>query len=135
MKRKELLLLILLVSSVTGMFNLRHRQTLQNFETLAYHQTATNITPKDFYQKQCGFCHASEELIAPDMTKIKKVYKEKYPKKADFVNAVVKFVKNPSKKFAIYKLGIDNFTDMPKMPFKEADIKGVAGYIFDHNDL
>ena len=135
MKRNELLLLILLLSSVTGWINLRSEQPRQNFEDLAYSQIPTNVTPKDFYQKQCGFCHSSEELIAPDMIKIKKVYKEKYPNKNDFVNAVIKFVKNPSKKFAIYKLGIDNFSDMPKMPFKEADIKGVAGYIFDNDDL
>ena len=94
-----------------------------------------SVSPDIFYKKQCGFCHTSEELIAPDMNKIKNAYKVKYPKKTDFVNAVTTFVNNPSKKKAIYKDGIDNFMDMPKMPFKDADIKAVAAYIYDANDL
>jgi cytochrome c551/c552 len=92
-------------------------------------------TAAEFYKKQCGFCHTSEELIGPDMKKIKAVYKEKYKNKTDFVNAIVKFVQNPNKKFSIYKEGIDNFSDMPKMPFKKEQVKKVAEYIFENNNL
>jgi len=88
-----------------------------------------------FYQKQCGFCHTSEELIAPDMNKIKAKYLEKFKTKEDFVNAVITFVKNPDKKNAIYTDGIDNFMDMPKMPFKESQIKAVAEYIYNTEKL
>jgi len=103
-------------------------------------QTALFIQHKkqsaaDFYKKQCGFCHTSEELIAPDMNKIKAVYKEKYKTKEAFIQAITKFVKNPDKKTAIYKEGIEDFMDMPKMPFKEEQIKAVAAYIYDNADL
>ena len=81
------------------------------------HQSAmikSDQSTAEFYKKQCGFCHAPEELIGPDMNKIKAVYKKKYTSKEAFVKAVVKFVQNPNKKFAIYKDGIENFMDMPK---------------------
>jgi len=84
-----------------------------------------------FYKKQCGFCHTKEEMIGPDMNKIKAVYLKKYPKKEDFIKAVSDFVANPDKKSAIYKDGIDNFMDMPKMPFKTDEIKAVAAYIYN----
>jgi len=88
---------------------------------------------QDFYKKQCGFCHTPEELIAPDMNKIKAKYLEKYPDKDAFIQAVIKFVENPDKNNAIYKEGIENFMDMPKMPFKKEEIKNVAEYIYDNS--
>ena len=93
------------------------------------------ISAEQFYKTQCAFCHSSEELIAPDMNKIKAVYKAKYKTKEAFVKAVSAFIKNPSKKNAIYKEGIDNFTDMPKMPFKDMQIKATAEYIFSAEKL
>ncbi len=95
----------------------------------------TQQSAQDFYRKQCGFCHTQEELIAPDMNKIKAMYLKKYPDKEAFVQAIVKFVENPNKKDAIYKDGIENFMDMPKMPFKKEQIKGVASYIYNNNNL
>jgi len=100
----------------------------------SYKQHSTQSVT-DFYKKQCGFCHTSEELIAPDMKKIKAAYVQKYKTQEAFVNAVYKFVKNPDKKAAIYKEGIENFMDMPKMPFKDEQIKAVAEYIFKNTDL
>ena len=89
------------------------------------------VSGETFYKNQCGFCHNAEELIAPDMNKIKARYLEKYKTKDAFVKAVTVFVKNPNKENAIYKDGIDNFSDMPKMPFKDEQIKAVAEYIFN----
>jgi len=88
-----------------------------------------------FYKNQCAFCHTSEQLIAPDMNKIRAKYLEKYKTKDAFVKAVLAFVKNPVKKNAIYKDGIDNFTAMPKMPFKDAQIKATATYIYSASKL
>jgi len=86
--------------------------------------------PTVFYKKQCAFCHNSEELIAPDMKKIKQIYLKKFPKKQDFMSAIIKFVKSPSKDKTIYPQS-DKFTLMPEMPFKKDDIKSVAAYIYD----
>jgi len=90
----------------------------------------TNGQGDIFYQKQCGYCHEKKELIGPDMNKIKAFYLKKYPKKEDFVNAIITFVSNPSKKTAIY-LQDKDFMMMPKMPFKKEQIKLAATYIFN----
>jgi len=98
-------------------------------------QRQKSINGEAFYKQQCGFCHNKEELLAPDMQKIKAVYIKKYKEKEAFIKAIVNFVTNPDKSKAIYKDGIDNFSDMPKMPFKEAQIKAVAAYIYDSKTL
>lgn len=115
------------VTIFNGISNLSKPQTYQK---VAYN-TETQQSGEAFFKTQCGFCHTKEELIAPDMNKIKAAYLKKYPSKDAFVKAVMDFVKNPDKKNAIYREGIDNFTDMPKMPFKDAQIKSVAEYIFN----
>jgi cytochrome c551/c552 len=88
-----------------------------------------------FYQKQCGFCHTKEELIGPDMNKIKAIYIKKYADKTLFIKTMTNFVQNPNKKNAIYKDGIDNFMDMPKMAFKPEQVKAVAEYIYKNNNF
>ena len=98
-------------------------------------QTFLNFDVSKFYNKQCGFCHSKEELIGPDMNKIKKTYVSKYPNKAAFIKAVSDFVANPNKNNAIYKDGIDNFVEMPKMAFKPEQVKAVAEYIYINNNF
>ena len=93
------------------------------------------INGEAFYKQQCGFCHNKEELMAPDMQKIKAVYLQKFKDKEEFVKAIVSFVKNPDKSKSIYKDGIDNFANMPKMPFKDAQVNAVAAYIYDTKTL
>ena len=90
-----------------------------------------NTNPEEFYKKQCAFCHESDGLIAPDMKEVKKIYLEKYAKKDDFIKAMLEFVKNPSKDKALYKKSLEDYTLMPKMPFKEEDLKGVIEYIYN----
>jgi hypothetical protein len=64
------------------------------------------------------------------MKEIKAVYLKKYPQKSAFVEAMLKFVKHPTKEDALYKKGLDKYTLMPKMPFKEEALKGVMEYIY-----
>ena len=90
---------------------------------------------EDFYKKQCGYCHTKDELIAPDFNKIKAKYLEVYKTKDAFIEAIVKFVKNPDKSKAIYRKNIDNYITMPKMPFNDADIKAVSEYIYNAQNL
>ena len=123
--------LMLLLTFLNGTIKFTKSQKPQHFAVIETPQQSGEA----FYKSQCGFCHTKEELIAPDMNKIKAAYLKKYSNKAAFIKAVTAFVKNPNKKNAIYKEGINNFTDMPKMPFKDAEINAVADYIYSATNL
>jgi len=134
MKTKLIYLIFLIIALITHNLKIHKQQPV----SIYYADTVWNtskISGEQFFKTQCAFCHTSEELIAPDMNKIRATYKAKYKTKEAFVKAVTAFVKNPDKKNAIYKDGIDNFTDMPKMPFKDAQIKATAEYIFSADKL
>ena len=133
MKNKILILGATLVVALSLITELQQKNT-QNTNYTA-NLVKQNQSPAVFYKKQCGFCHTPEELIAPDMNKIKTKYLEKFKSKDAFIKAVTNFVKNPDKKNAIYTDGIDNFMDMPKMPFKEDQLKAVAEYIYNTEKL
>jgi len=87
--------------------------------------------PAILYKKKCGFCHKSDELMAPNMTAIKAHYLKTFPKKADFVKAILNFVKNPSKENSLCKKKVEKYMEMPKMPFKDEDVKAIATYIYE----
>jgi cytochrome c551/c552 len=123
-------LLFLIKSACMTVLLKQNQNTYYEFAKVSHQETIA-----DFYKKQCGFCHNQEESIGPDMKKIKAVYIEKFKTKEAFVDAIYKFVKNPNKKNAIYKEGIDKFMDMPKMPFKDKEIKEVAAYIYSTDNL
>ncbi len=119
-----LFLILLLVSSFTTKTNTRHKIILLKEKKIIQQD------PAFFYKKHCAFCHESESLIGPDMKIIKEIYLKKYPKKSEFTDRMLQFVKNPSKEKALYKKGIEEYTLMPKMPFKEEDLKAVIDYIY-----
>lgn len=121
---------VLLILLFSNSFNVKIFSPNKNFAEKLSTSDITVEQGSAFYKKQCGYCHTTEELIGPDMNKIKAFYLKKYPKKQDFVNAMVSFVSNPSKKNAIY-LQDKDFMMMPKMPFKKDKIKAAASYIFD----
>ena len=130
MNKNYLILLTLTVLFFS--FGLTFGKTDRNIELAKQTNKAvfTQLSPAEFYKKQCAYCHESEGLIAPDMKEIKKVYLEKYPQESLFVKAMLDFVKHPTKEKALYKKGLENYTLMPKMPFKEEDLKGVIDYIY-----
>ncbi len=130
MQTKFLSLGLLIMTLLFISINLNPKTPKQYSNDLIYSQSGEN-----FYKNQCAFCHNAEELMAPDMNKIKAEYLKKFKTKDAFIKAIVSFVKNPDKKNAIYKDGIDNFSDMPKMPFKEAQLKAVAEYIYQTKNL
>ncbi len=125
-------IIVLFIAAFNGINKFSKPQTYQEAKN---NINVAQQTPEAFFKTQCGFCHNKEQLIAPDMNKIKAVYLKKYPTKEAFIKAITAFVKNPDKKNAIYKEGIEKFTDMPKMPFKDAQIKNVAEYIFSTSGL
>ncbi|MBK8369280.1 MAG: cytochrome c family protein, partial [Bacteroidetes bacterium] len=53
--------------------------------------------------------------------------------KVEFVNAIWKFVQNPSEELSIMPGAVRNFSLMPKQNFKEEEVKIIASYLFDND--
>lgn len=86
----------------------------------------------------CFVCHnpdmESETRVAPPMFKIREHYYDDETSREVFIKEIVAFALDPSEEKSIMPGAVNNFGLMPKTPFNEADLKLIAGYIFD-NDL
>lgn len=91
---------------------------------------------KSLMETQCYACHSprqSREFQAgPVMAEIKTQYLTKYPKREDFIQAIVDFVNDPVANRSIIKDAGTRFTPMPKAAYNETDLRSIASYLFDY---
>ncbi len=93
---------------------------------------AVFFNPRQYFNKQCGFCHNKVSIIAPSMNEIKAVYITKYPKKEDFVKHMTAFVLNPNVDNRLIKKNLKKYKVMPSGMFYDAlKIQRVVTYIYD----
>lgn len=96
-----------------------------------------NIEGLNLLQTHCYICHnpkaiSHDSLIAPPMVAVKMRYKMSYDNKEDFVNAISKWVIDPTEEKAIMRGAVVNFKVMPKLMYKEEDINKIANYIYEY---
>jgi len=112
---------------------------LMSFSTNTHKQTRvytkpTQVSIKAYYVKQCTFCHRTNGKVAPQMQKIKKVYKQKFPASEDFIEALSGFVIKPSPQKRIFP--DKSYETMPENMFhNDQKIKAVALYIYNNSNL
>ena len=103
---------------------------------------AKNITPqmdgKKLMQTYCLACHSDkpaygnhEGLTAPPFPGVVMHYKEKYPKREDFIKAVSAYVKQPDSTKAVMQGAIREFGLMPPLPLPDDTLKAIAGSLYD----
>lgn len=91
------------------------------------------FNPKQYYQKQCAFCHNETGKIGPPMSVVKEAYLHKYPKKELFVEKMSNFVLNPNADNRLITHNTGIYGVMPKGMFTDKiKIERVAEYIYDH---
>lgn len=93
---------------------------------------------KKLLETYCYACHnpttSEDSRLAPPMIAIKKHYINSSTTKADFVNSIQAWIKNPNEEDAKMFGAVRRFGVMIKQPFAEDDIKLIADYMFD-NDI
>ena len=92
---------------------------------------------KKLMETHCYLCHSpnakeSEGRIAPPMIAVKSRYLMDYDTKADFVNAIINFVENPTEENAKMHGAVRNFNVMPKQVFPDHAVAQIADFIFDY---
>ena len=103
----------------------------------------TNVQASDvpngasLYSQNCLSCHgggkAMGERIAPPIVAVKNHYIKKHTEKDAFVNAIVKWVPNPSKERSLMPGAVRKFNLMPALPFSNEDLVAIAEFIFDES--
>jgi len=135
MKNSNTFTLVLLAISLifVGCDNPKQKKVKQKEQTAQANEGYT------LFKTNCYACHnpnieSHDAIIAPPMIAVKKMYSMKYNTKDDFVKAVVAWASDPKEENSMMKGAVTRFKVMPKQPFKVADLKKIASYIYD-NDI
>lgn len=92
---------------------------------------------KKLMETNCYTCHSptvsQSERIGPPMIAIKKHYIDKNTTKAQFVENMQAWVKNPNAQDAKMFGAVKRFGVMPKQAFPEETIAKIADYMFDYD--
>lgn len=84
------------------------------------------------FNGNCTTCHFERETIsAPSVVDFRAAYLKKFPNKKDFTQAILKFVKNPSKKASLMPKAIKKHELMPQIPFEEDTLNIIVDYIYE----
>ena len=86
----------------------------------------------------CFTCHNPdiniENRVAPPLFKVREHYLGEETTEEMFVKKIIHFVNDPNEENSIMPGAVRNFGIMPKMNFKEEDLKIMASYIYN-NDI
>lgn len=85
----------------------------------------------------CYACHSvttksHDDIIAPPLIAIKRRYKSYYGSKEEFVNGITNWATSPKEENALMRGAVMQFKVMPKLFYKEIDIRKIATYIYDN---
>ncbi len=95
-------------------------------------------TPKELFDQKCMICHSTEgktakTMLAPPFYQVKKRYKMASMNKQDFIVTMTYWVQNPKKEDALLKGAVQELGVMPKLAYKEDEIKSIVAYIYEHD--
>ncbi|MEO9804976.1 MAG: c-type cytochrome [Reichenbachiella sp.] len=88
-------------------------------------------------KNNCYACHhpnsaSHDDLIAPPLVAVKRRYQIQYPKKEEFVNAMVEWVQNPSQERVLMPGAVDQFNVMISMPLDTEVLQKIASYMYEN---
>jgi mono/diheme cytochrome c family protein len=88
-------------------------------------------------EKNCYSCHSPdaslENRLAPPMVAVKMHYKKPETSKADFVNSLVSFVKNPEEVKTKMPGAVKRFGVMPKVLISDEKLQKIAIYLYEND--
>ena len=101
----------------------------------------TEIMETEGYElmvQKCFICHFAkpdpskkDEMIAPPMLRVQEHYKPSYTDKDEFIAAIIEWINNPSEEKTLMPGAVRKFKLMPILPYEEADLKLIAGVLYD----
>ena len=87
-------------------------------------------------ESTCFSCHSpngiEQNMVAPNMVKIKKAYLQQYPKKEDFTRAIHYFLSHPTEENALVKNAVSQYGLMPQMSLSKKQVEDIAEYLYQN---
>ncbi len=118
--------------------NLNVEKTFQNQDIEKNVQY--NSKGYELMAQKCYICHFEkpdplkrDEMISPPMLRIQEHYKPAYTNKTEFVNAIVTFVKEPSREKTLMPRAVKKFKLMPKLIYDDEELRLIAETIYDYD--
>ncbi|MDJ0833145.1 MAG: c-type cytochrome [Gammaproteobacteria bacterium] len=90
---------------------------------------------KTMFETLCMSCHATSgpPTVAPPVFGIKNHVLRAYPKREDFINYIVQWVKQPDASRALMPGAVRRFGVMPALAYPEDQVRKVAEFLYDSN--
>lgn len=88
-----------------------------------------------YVSSNCGTCHgigATEQASAPNLSTVRKKWKQAYPDKLDFIEQMVSFLLKPEAQKSIIPGALETYGLMPKMGYSPTQAKEIADWLFEH---
>lgn len=111
-----------------------------NAEPITVEEESTKVDEQvalKLMSQTCFTCHNPDleidNRVAPPMFKIREHYLDDETTQDEFVKNITHFINNPTEENSIMPGAIRNFGLMPKMTFKDEDIKLIAAYLFEND--
>lgn len=112
----------------------------RNAEPITVEEESTKVDEQvalKLMSQTCFTCHNPDleidNRVAPPMFKIREHYLDDETTQDEFVKNITHFINNPTEENSIMPGAIRNFGLMPKMTFKDEDIKLIAAYLFEND--
>lgn len=125
---------LILLLTTAAFWPLKSNPTLSRIQQA--HDTNVYFNPRQYFNKQCAFCHNENSKIAPTVSTVKMAYLNKFPKKEDFVKHMTAFVLHPNTDNRLIKENLQKYKVMPSGMFYDAGkIQRVVAYIYDSIEI
>jgi cytochrome c len=92
-----------------------------------------NLDGQAIFNRNCSVCHTMKPppKSAPPIMMVISRYHMKFQTKEDGVNHLVSYLKSPKKQNAVEQQAITRFGLMPPSTLEEAELRAVAGWVWD----
>jgi mono/diheme cytochrome c family protein len=90
---------------------------------------------KSLFESLCMSCHvvSGKPTVAPPVFGMKNHVMQAYPRREDFINYVIHWVKQPDASRSLMPGAVRRFGVMPALPYPEEQVRKVAGFLYDTN--
>ncbi len=142
MKTKLLLVLLLVMSMLSCQTNKKEKYEKNEGDITGNttEKEVAEITTKGYnlMKQKCFICHfekpdpsRKDQMLAPPFLRIQEHYKPTYPKKDEFVEAVIAIINNPSEENTLMPGAVKKFNLMPKLAYDQEELRLIAEALYD----